>query len=212
MNLFATIGNDADDDFLPAVFTPHSRFRAGTKVGDVPHHTVHRPGEAVFVFVVHRDANKQLRFSPCRIDILPQQIPPLHEIIRITRNRGIPHMRKLLLISPRQERMQNTRYLTIQNQLSVNQLHLFPCHHRLPIKSAPLLPIHRRGSKMLPLCFNCRARKLRNLLLVMVPGCTRHCLLAINCRWAIWSSPIPIPSPLAEVATPRHPIFRFIKI
>ncbi|KAH0358001.1 chitin synthase, class II, partial [Aureobasidium melanogenum] len=93
MNLFASIGNDADDNLLPAVLAPCSRFLSAAKVSDIAHDTMHGAGKVEFVFVVHGDTDEQLGLAGCVTNLLTELVATLNKLVGIACDGRVSHYR-----------------------------------------------------------------------------------------------------------------------
>lgn len=96
VDLGATIRDNADYDFLPAVRAPHLRAGAAAKEGDVLDDCVHCPNKEDFVFVVHCQDNEELCFAP--IEIRSEGILVAHKLIGVTCGCGVAHLGELVAL------------------------------------------------------------------------------------------------------------------
>lgn len=115
VDLGAAIGNNADYDFLPAIWSPHLRAGAAAKEGNVLDNCVHRPDEEDFVFVVHGQDDEKLRLAP--IEIRTEGISLAHKLIRVACGRGVAHLGELLALFRRRDNVR--RHLHIEHKVTI---------------------------------------------------------------------------------------------
>lgn len=87
---------------------------------------MHRPREADLVLVVHGDADEELGFPHRPANVLAQLVSSVDEVIRVTGDSRVSHVRELDLITARQEAVQYGRDLALQDKFTVDQLDFLP--------------------------------------------------------------------------------------
>lgn len=143
VDLLPSVRHDAYHDLLPPILAPRPGLVAPAEMADVLHDGVHGPRESDLVLVVHGDADEQLRFPHRLADVLSQLVASLHEVIGIASHGRVSHVRELDLVPAGQEAVENSGDLTLENELTVDQLHLLLHPDRGPDTASLLLSVGR---------------------------------------------------------------------
>lgn len=100
-------------------------------MGDVFHDGMHSSGKPNLIFIVHRDADEELRLSCGPSNTLTQFVPLRDKVIRVAGDSCVSHVGELNLISARQETVENGWDLALEDELAVDELDFFPGHLRV---------------------------------------------------------------------------------
>ena len=121
VDLLASVADDTNDDFLPAVLSPGLAAIALTQISDILHDAMHSAREERVVLIVHSHDDEELRPTGRVVVYLTEGESVILEVIRIASRGRIAHMCELALVFVCTEVKQFGRHSRVEHKVAVEE-------------------------------------------------------------------------------------------